>query len=54
LGFLLPSDIQLDEIYATAAFLHSEDNRSKFSRVCHLDAPEEVGIEDFILDLETK
>lgn len=54
LGFLLPSDIQLDEIYATAAFLHREDNQAKFPTVCHLDAPQEVGIEDFILDLETK
>jgi len=53
LGFILPPEIQRDEIYATAAFLHDQNNQDKFSTVCNLEPPQEVSVEDIIIDLET-
>jgi len=54
LGFSLPTELQRDEIYATAAFLHSEENQAKFPSVCNLNTPEEISIKDFISELESK
>ncbi len=48
LGFSLPATIQQDEVYATAAFLHNEDNQAKFASICNLEAPQEKSLEDVI------
>jgi hypothetical protein len=53
LGFFLPTNIQRDEVYATAAFLHDEDNQAKFGNVCHLEPPHEMSLEEVITELES-
>ena len=52
LGFSLPANIQRDDVYVTAAFLHNQENQAKFTNVCNLTPPQESSLEDVIRKLE--